>query len=216
MIALLALRRCTQLGVSVVLLHTAYPVSLIADPFADPIIAPVVQRHEAGVKGDKKVVQDLIADLEKSTKIEPKNQLLVAYLGSAYTLRSRDLFPGPSKLKFLKLGLQTMDQAVEAAPHDVAVLFIRAINNYQLPSFIGRRDNARQDFQTLLQAIEKTEIKSTLNPETLQAIYYYAGLSHKELHDSAKSREAWTNGLKIAAESSLGLKMAKELNRLEP
>lgn len=189
---------------------------LLADPFAEPAIAEVVQRHELGVKGDKKVVLDLIADLEKQTKVEPVNQLLVAYLGSAYTLRSRDLFPGPSKLKFLKLGLQTMDQAVEAAPADVAVRFIRAINNYQLPAFIGRRDNARQDFQTLLQAIEKPEIKAGLHPDTLQAIYYYAGLASKQLDDLAKARLAWAEGLKISPESTLGLKIAKELNRLKP
>jgi tetratricopeptide (TPR) repeat protein len=216
MIASLASPRGRWLALVIILFQAVSTFSLRADPFAQPAIAEVIQRHELGVKGDKKVVQDLIADLEKQTKVEPVNQLLVAYLGSAYTLRSRDLFPGPSKLKFLKLGLQTMDQAVEAAPNNVAVRFIRAINNYQLPSFIGRRDNARSDFQALLQAIEKPEVKADLNHDTLQAIYYYAGLTYVQLQDSTTARVAWSDGLKISPASALGLKMKKELARLKP
>jgi len=182
-----------------------------ADPFADPMIRDIQDRHQQGVEGDKKAVAALVPDLEKLTQQYPDNHLLQAYLGSAYTLASRDAFPGPNKLKYLKQGLQTMDAAVEAAPKDVAVRFIRAVNNYSMPFFVNRKDSARNDFEILMKEIEDPATAASLNAETKQAIYYYAGLSYRQLHQIDEAHAAFQAGLALGADTPLGKKIALEL-----
>ncbi len=80
-----------------------------ADPFGDPLIRQIAERHRQAVAGDKEETKKLAADLEKWTAQQPANHLLQAYLGSVYTLCSRDAWPGPGKLDYLRRGGQLLD-----------------------------------------------------------------------------------------------------------
>jgi hypothetical protein len=185
-----------------------------ADPFADPLIKNVMEMHaKAENGGDKKQTLDLIEFLEKATSEHPNNQLLRCYLGSAYTLRSRDIGFGPSALKYLKEGLKMMDAAVTAAPDNASVRFIRGTNNYMLPAFVNRRDNARADFKWLVDHIDKET--TGFNAETRQAIYYYAGLAFKQTRDYALARTAWTKGRTVVRNGPLNEKIDAELAKLK-
>jgi hypothetical protein len=62
----------------------------------------IMKLYQRGLVGDKQAVTDCITMLEALLKNEPTNQLARVYLGSAYTLRSRDLNLGPEKLLALK------------------------------------------------------------------------------------------------------------------
>jgi len=182
------------------------------DPFSDPLIKQVQARHQKAVDGDTKETKALTADLEKWTKQQPNNHLLQVYLGSAYTLCSRDAWIGPGKLTYLQNGGKTMDAAVTADPNNPAVRFVRAINYFSLPAIFGKRQTARDDFQLLLKQIEGTvKTPYTLNVETRQAIYYYAGLSFKQLDQDKQAKEAWTSGLKLNPASPLGVKIQAKL-----
>ena len=130
------------------------PPTLSPDPFNDPLIVQIEARHEKAVKGDRKETKALTADLERWTKDEPDNYLLLAYLGSAYTLESRDSWIGPGKLSLLKKGGQALDAAVTGDPSNPAVRFVRAINYYELPALFGKHQNANADFQVLMQQIK--------------------------------------------------------------
>jgi hypothetical protein len=184
-----------------------------ADPFQDPLILEIQQLHDKSAEGgDKAATTELVEKLEKLTAAHPDNCLLLAYLGSAYTLACRDAFPGPSKLAYLKKGLKTMDDAVGKAPNDPAVRFIRAVNNYNLPAIINRRDNARNDFELLVGQIDKDP--SLLAARTRQAIYYYAGLSFRDTRHLPEAKKAWEAGLALDDKSDLAAKIAKELKKL--
>jgi hypothetical protein len=186
------------------------------DPFSDPLIRQIQARHEKAVKGDTKETKALTADLEKWTEEQPTNYLLQAYLGSVYTLDSRDAWPGPGKLTYLRNGGKWLDGAVAAAPDNPAVRFVRAIDYYELPFFFGKGKTARDDFQILLKQIDG-EIKTpyTLNTETQQAIYYYAGLSFKQLSQMPQAKDAWLRGYKLAPTSDLGKKIGDELMKVK-
>ena len=155
-----------------------------------------------------------MADLEKLTKEQPDNTLLLAYLGSTYTLRSRDLFFGPSKYHYLKEGVKTMDAAVDKAPTNAAVRFVRAVNNINLPAFCNRRDIARTDFQTLLKQLTGPT-PPDLDLETKQAIYYYAGLSFYQLDNKVEARNAWQRGLELAPTTPLAEKIQAKLSKVK-
>jgi len=185
------------------------------DPFSDPLIRQVQARHEKAVNGDKKETKALTADLEKWTQEQPTNHLLQAYLGSVYTLDSRDAWPGPGKLTYLRNGGKLLDAAVAAAPDNPAVRFVRAIDYFELPFFFGKGATAHDDFQILVRQVDG-EIKTpyTLNPETRQGIYYYAGLSFKKYSQLPQAKDAWERGLKLAPNSPLAPKIKAELQKL--
>jgi hypothetical protein len=186
------------------------------DPFSDPLIKQVQARHEKAVNGDTKETKALTADLEKWTQEQPTNFLLQAYLGSVYTLDSRDAWPGPGKLTYLRNGGKWLDGAVASAPDNPAVRFVRAIDYYELPFFFGKGKTARDDFQILLKQIDG-EMKTpyVLNTETQQAIYYYAGLSFKQLSQYPQAKDAWARGYKLAPTSDLGKKIGDELMKVK-
>ena len=89
--------------------------------------------YRRGLAGDQDAVNQCIDKLEAVLKIEPANQLARVYLGSAYTLRSRDLGFGPKKLSTLKRGIAVMDDAVAAVPDDPKVRLTRALTAEACP-----------------------------------------------------------------------------------
>ena len=127
---------------SVALLGAALvaPGALLHATSADPAIADLYGR---GLRGDEQAVVDCISALEERLAIQPNDQLARVYLGSAWTLRSRDLLIGPGKLSALRKGIALMDEAAAAAPNDANVLLLRAVTNEALPVFLGRRKVAR-------------------------------------------------------------------------
>ena len=182
------------------------------DPFSDPLIKQVQARHERAVNGDTKETKALTTDLEKWVEEQPTNFLLQAYLGSTYTLDSRDAWPGPGKLTYLRKGGQWLDAAVASAPDNPAVRFVRAIDYFELPSIFGKRQTARDDFQVLLKQIDgETKCEYVLNTETQQAIYYYAGLSFQQLSQDKEAKDAWLKGYKLDSKSALGKKIGDQL-----
>jgi hypothetical protein len=186
------------------------------DPFSDPLIRQIQARHEKAVNGDTKETQALTADLEKLTREQPDNHLLQAYLGSVYTLDSRDAWWGPDKLTYLRKGGKFLDAAVAAAPDNPAVRFVRAIDYYELPFFFGKGATAHDDFQILVKQIDgETKTPYTLDPETRQGIYYYAGLSFKHSSEVPQAKDAWERGLKFAPNTPIALKIQAELEKLK-
>jgi hypothetical protein len=197
---------------------TAGPAApaLLPDPFSDPLIRQIVARDRVAVAGDHEETKKLAADLEKWTAAQPQNHLLQAYLGSVYTLCSRDAWPGPGKLTYLRNGGRLLNAAVAADPLNPAVRFVRAIDFFELPAIFGQRQVARDDFQFLLRQAQG-EIKSpyALETDTVQAIYYYAGLSLKQEWLEPQAKIVWQRGLSFDPNSELGGKIRLELAKLK-
>jgi hypothetical protein len=192
------------------------PTPALTDPFGDPLIKQIEARHEKAAKGDANETKALTADLEKLTKEQPDNHLLQAYLGSVYTLDSRDAWPGPGKLTYLRNGGALLDAAVAAAPDNPAVRLVRAIDYFELPAIFGKRQTARLDFELLVKQIEGVvKTPYTLDVETRQAIYYYAGKSYDQLSDDAQAKEVWGRGLKLDPASELAGKIKVELAQVQ-
>ncbi len=118
------------------------------DPFDDPLIKQIQARHDKAVKGDTKETKALTTDLEKLTQDQPTNFLLQAYLGSVYTLDSRDAWPGPGKLTYLKKGGQWLDGAVNSDPENPAVRFIRAMPSQASTSISSQWFNLASSLQS--------------------------------------------------------------------
>ena len=96
-----------------------------SETYSHPLLNQIYEMHSLAEAGNKDATRRLVAWLEELTSEQPDNGILLVYLGSAYTLASRDAFIGPGKLRFLMAGRDCMDRAVTMRPDDANVRFIR-------------------------------------------------------------------------------------------
>lgn len=111
--------------------------------------------HDEGVVGDKSAVVKAEKALRQLVLKEPTNALARVFLGSALTLRARDVRFPTTKLRYAREGLAEMDRAVELAPDDVTVRFARAANNSELPSMLRREAIAVADAAWLWEQVRQ-------------------------------------------------------------
>jgi len=161
----------------------------------------IADLYARGLAGDEKAVIDCIAALEARLTTQPTDQLARVYLGSAWTLRSRDLSISPGKLSALRKGIALMDEAAAAAPNDAKVLLLRAVTEEALPVFLGRRKAAREQLNELVALLEQDPLK--LSPADQQLLYLNAGKAAQRAGEKARARALWERGLAIAADAKL-------------
>jgi hypothetical protein len=164
----------------------------------DPAIAHLYAR---GLRGDEQAVVDCISALEARLAVQPNDQLARVYLGSAWTLRSRDLPIGPGKLSALRKGITLMDEAAGAAPNNGDVLLLRAVTNEALPVFLGRRKVARTQLDELLGRLENGSVN--LKPTDQQLLFLNAGEAAKRAGDKERARGLWRRGAALKADAKL-------------
>lgn len=168
--------------------------------------------YRRGLAGDKQAVEECIGKLEATLKAQPRNQLARVYLGSAYTLRSRDLGFGPKKLQALRQGLAVMDEAVANAPDEPKVRLARALTTSALPAIFGRAAQSRQDFEQLAAQAEK--IADKFQHADLQIIYYHAGLAARKSGDRPRALSLWQAAQRYSVDAAVAKKIEAELSKL--
>jgi len=186
----------------------------VSETYSHPLLNQIYEMHSLAESGNEDATRRLVAWLEELTAEQPENGILLVYLGSAYTLASRDAFIGPGKLRYLMSGRDCMDRAVALRPEDPNVRFIRGINNYHLPTLFNRRSIARDDFRKLVDQLSQNP--KCLDPLTSQAIYYYAGLCFAQLEEEKNARSSWQKGLDLKISGPLTAKISQELDQLTP
>ncbi|MEO5722663.1 MAG: hypothetical protein ABIR71_14530 [Chthoniobacterales bacterium] len=165
--------------------------------------------YRRGLAGDKNAVEQCIEKLEGVLKVQIDNHYARVYLGSAFTLRSRDMSFGPKKLSTLKRGVALMNEAVTAAPDDPKVRLARALTTSALPAILGYRAESRKDFALLAQAADA-------HPENFdegeqQLVYYHAGLIAKTQGDATRAAALWKKALAHPADPDLAAKVRAAL-----
>ncbi len=185
------------------------PLSLAAAPNEKEIAA----FYARGLAGDKEAVVNCIAVLEQALAERPNDQLARVYLGSACTLRSRDLPFGLAKWTALQRGIALMDEAAAAAPNDARVQLLRAVTNEAFPGVLGRGKIAREALDELVAAVEKDPAK--LKPSDRQLLYLNAGEAAQKAGDRARADEMWRRGLVLAADPKLTAEIRAALEQLD-
>lgn len=185
-----------------VLLSNAYA-------FSDDEIRDLYSRALAG---DKTATQKCIDALDEILRRDPSNQLARVYLGSSYTLRSRDLGYGMEKLHALKEGIALMDEAVRAAPTNDRVRLVSALTSDGLPFFAGRRKLAADEFLDLAKSVPHR--MTNLSATDWQLLFLNAGRVGKERGDRAQAAEFWRLGLTKHANPKLTAQLQDALDAL--
>ena len=176
---------------------------------ATPTDSAIAELFARALQGDERAVVNCISALEAKLAIQPGNQLARVYLGSTWTLRSRDLPIGLGKLSALRRGITLMDEAAAAAPNNADVLLLRAVTNEALPAFLGQRKVAHAQLDELVARLEKGSAK--LKPADQQLLYLNAGDAAKRAGKKERARDLWQRGAALKADAKLTQEIAAAL-----
>ena len=172
----------------------------------------IAELYARALAGDKGATQKCIAQLEATLQAEPQNQLARVYLGSTYTLRSRDLGIGPEKLRMLRKGIALMDAAAEAAPHNAQVRLVRALTDEALPFFTGREKMARTEFLALAEMASHD--RAGLEPRDWQLLYLNAGQAAQKQGEKETAAKYFRLGLTKTSDPNLTAQLQAALAKL--
>ncbi len=92
----------------------------------------------------------LFSELEKNENLEGKSG---TYLGALMAIKGKHSFMPHNKLKWVKRGLDIMDEGIEKSPEDIEALFIHGSTNYYLPFFFNRKDDAERSFRKIIKLL---------------------------------------------------------------
>lgn len=160
--------------------------------------------HSLGGAGDANAVVKSMDFFNKALRLEPKNNELKAWLGSATLIRARDVWV-LEQPKYLSTGTSLINAAVLAEPDSLNIRFIRVNTYLPLPSFLGQNDIVVSDLEFILKHLQGSDDK-----ELLQDTYYKLGLAYKKINNANKAKENFNMAIKVDKDSKIAHKIAKE------
>ncbi len=140
----------------------------------------------------------------------------VAYLGSLKLLRSSTTWAVWDKEKLARQGLAMLDQAVDAAPDDPEVRYIRAVTTFNLPDWFERGEQSASDLTRLAADAEEAVEAGTLEPWLAASAYYHHGQWRERKGDRAAARAAYEAASRVAPGSPAAADADQARVRLNP
>ena len=163
-----------------------------------------VSYHKTGEAGDADAVVKSIEFLEKAAKLKPDDNEIKAWLGSAMSMRARDVVFW-EKMNYSNKGTALMDAAISAEPDNITIRLIRGSNYLYAPSFLGKDNIVVSDLEFILKKLQGSDDK-----ELLQDTYYKLGLAYKKVNNTAKAKENFNLAISIDSGSEMAHRIAKE------
>lgn len=166
--------------------------------------------HQKAVSGDEEAVDEAMVLFEGLREDFPEDARVRAFLGNVYALKARDAVFF-RKTGWLKRAFATIDSAVEQSPEDPHVRTVRAVNSYQIPGFLGRRDFAEEDFSVLLEWARTDPDRFTNG--LLKFVYFHAGRFYAG-EDERRGRRLLNKALELPDASVSEEEVQKELEAI--
>lgn len=111
--------------------------------------------HDVALKDSKAYAKKAVQNLEKAHLKKMDDNVVLCYLGSAYTLLAKDASDSMDRMSYVNKGVDYMDKAVRKDPENIPLRMIRANNSKSLPRFLNRRPIAYEDFEVLASLFQK-------------------------------------------------------------
>jgi tetratricopeptide (TPR) repeat protein len=167
--------------------------------------------HDEGGRDNRDAVKLAEKYFHQLLALEPTNALAMALLGSTLTMKGRDALWPNTQIKHVKEGNRTMDAAVKLAPDDPEVRFVRAINNFHMPKFLGREEIVQADFAWLWEQLQ-VHPKSFSNERKQEFALRYGSLLKKQKKLDAAVK-VWQQGHEVDSQSPLATQIREQLRK---
>jgi len=145
--------------------------------------------HNAALKDSKVYAKKAIEYLEKAHAKKMDDNVVLCYLGSAYTLLAKDASNPMDQMSFVNKGVEYMDKAARKDPDNITIRMTRANNSKSLPKFLNRRPIAYEDFEHLADLFERG-LKVPFQLKT--SVYHSLAALYREDGDVAKAQKYQT------------------------
>jgi hypothetical protein len=154
------------------------------------------------------------AEIEALHAERPDDARVLAYLGSLRLLEGKAEVIPWKKGELCMEGLRLLDRAVEAAPDDLELRFVRGRSTLPLPFFFRREAQARDDiFHVARRAVEAT-LAGTIEREVAAAALLEEGILREEGSEPERARQSWSAAAELAPDSRYGRAARARLERL--
>lgn len=162
-----------------------------------------------GSDGDKDAYEQSAKLFDTLQQQQPGNPLIEVYTGSIRLWQASHTWALWKKNSLSKEGIEMMDRAVSADPKNLEIRFVRAVTDYNLPSFFHRRDQAAQEFQLLAK-----QAPGKLEPRLAAASLYFHAMFLQEASDTKAAEAAFKQAIALAPQSRAARDSADELRKL--
>lgn len=170
--------------------------------------------HDEGVKDNRSAVKLAEQYFTKLQQLDPTNALARAMYGSTLTMKGRDAFWPPNRLKYVRDGIKEMDAAVAMAPNNVKVRFTRANNNFYMPKWLGREEIVERDFAWLWTQVQAKP--AAVETPIKQQVALSQGIILKRHGQLSQAVQVWQQGLQFDPQSDIGKDIKQQLDRAAP
>jgi hypothetical protein len=169
------------------------------------------QQYFADLQGNRAAAAQARASFAALSHDYPNSPVVDTYSGSLELLDAARTWSIWDKRRLANEGLAKMDQAVNRAPSDLEVRFIRAASIWHLPFFYKRRAQAADDFTFIAPRAEAAVAKGTLPPELAAAAFDYYGQVLIDRSDNHGAKQAFEAAVRIDGSSPAGRDALKRL-----
>ncbi|MEO0965694.1 MAG: hypothetical protein AAFY08_11285 [Planctomycetota bacterium] len=183
----------------------------------DPAAAFALARawYGLGVNDDKKAAKRAEEQFDALHEAHPDEPIVIAYLGSCRLLHAKREWAPWRKYELSKQGVTLMNDAVERAPEDRHVRFIRAATTDNLPDRFELGEQTDADFAWLAERIHADPTHADLDGE--QAAYalvrHAVRLEGVENHGDALA--AYRLATELAPDSRSATEARASIERIE-
>jgi len=175
------------------------PASFAGKSWAE-LFAEAVKLHQYGIAGNKDAVKEAYELLKKIRGMDPNNNLVEAYYGSATALLGRDLVDPMERFKKAVKGLKILDRTVSNDPENTEIRILRAYVSYRLPEmYFHRTATAVEDFSYLVSRYEQDP--SVFSEEFYWQILFDLGFANKTLGQNQEAESVWLKLLSITGDT---------------
>ena len=148
----------------------------------------------------------LFSSLYREHSHEPRIEV---YYGSLRLLEASHTWALWKKNSLSKEGIQLMDAAVQKAPSDLEVRFVRAATTYDLPAFFHRKEQSEQDFAYLADRVGD----GSLEPRLAAASLYYHAEFLRQAGKKSAAVDFWKKAIELAPDSRAARDSRDELKK---
>ena len=163
--------------------------------------------------GDEKSVSKAESIVKKILEGSPKQFEAHAILGGVYTLKARRSFWANKKISYVKRGMEMMDKAVEGAPKNLTIRWVRGSNNIHMPKFLNRFDLAKNDLEIVWEKIMKNADDFPILRK--QKTGHLFGMALYKSGEKEKADKTWKTAIEFAPDSIISKKISQTSKKLK-
>lgn len=118
---------------------------------------------------------DFIKQLNDDVSPEAKG-----YIAAMNFMKSRFVKSPFKKLKYFKIGKNILDEVILSHPENIEMRYIRYVMQKQTPEFLGYHENISEDFNTIINGIEESDLNHSFKLKILKNMLLVSNLSELE------------------------------------